>query len=73
VLEARKVTNMTVEEFIAKNGVTQCAPAHAQGNEAKSGLRRHVAEKRKAWSVENKQTLAMGTKLNQPSMKQEAA
>ena len=51
---------MTIDEFIAANGVTKCAPAHAQGNEAKSGLRRHVAEKRKDWSADTGVALGVG-------------
>lgn len=51
---------MTVEEFIEAHGVTQCAPAHAQGNEAKQGLRKHVREQRKAWSKQTGVTLGVG-------------
>ncbi len=58
---------MTVEEFIATNGVTKCAPAHAQGNEAKSGLRRHVAAKRRDWSNETGVALGVGmVRENEP-------
>lgn len=56
-----------VKDFIAKNGVTQCAPAHAQGNEAKQGLRKHVSRERKAWAAEAGVTLGVGM------VKQEAA
>lgn len=43
-----------IADYIAKNGVTKCPPALAQGSEAKRALREHVAKKRRHWSKENK-------------------
>lgn len=47
-------TQDQIAEYIAKNGVTKCPPALAQGSEAKRALKEHVARERRQWRKENK-------------------
>jgi hypothetical protein len=55
---------MTQQEMIAahiaSNGVTRCAPAHADGNEMRGAGRRHVAKVRSDWANDNGVALKIG-------------